>query len=784
MKIISLHIEDFGCFSDRTFDFSGGVNLVAGENESGKSTLISFIKFILYGMPKKSSETAAYRSRAISWQMGTASGSMEIESGGKSYTVSRRGVLRVTAKRESYSEECTIVDEALGIEVHKGECPGELFLGVPLSVFESTCFVRQLGSGDIDTEDVSRSLENMLVSADESLNLQKALEKIDAARKLYRHKNGKGGSIPELESEEASLKTRLARAMDDYNKILSRVDSINDMKSVISEKRTDLDRLEDLSSALGMVTVIKRFDLLHKTEGELSAAETALADYRNACVASYGSMPTESHASALGEANAAQKNAEKLLDAAQKIRENAENATQKFKSEYFAAFNENVRRVTDQKAVCDAIRSDVSSSKKKKKSAKLCFIISAVAAIASVASFAAFATYTSFSFSYVTVLNILLSVGAVSAVIFAGALALGILNSANAKKLSAKADASLSEYGVSAGEPSERLDALRITFKKYTDGLSRLSEHEHSVSLADSAKNMRKSDLDACRAATASLMNKWNGGCDEPLAAAEKAREIISRVAELEADEKRLSFSVAALTAELSEYDEKDVRGRVPAAIVEKFTAKDIEKVENEKRFVSMSLKQLSDKCLSAERELIMLEKETENPTRLSLELESVKERRIAETLTLDALVLASESLSLASSNIRSTVTPAIKSRAGEFMSVLTDDKYSSIGIDEEYNMSAQSESGTRSVALLSAGTQDLAYISLRMALLSLFYKDELPPLALDDALTQLDDRRAKNALRLLAAYAERGGQSILFTCHTREEAFLKEICAAKIVRL
>lgn len=784
MKIISLHIEDFGCFSNRDFDLSRGVNLVSGENESGKSTLISFIKFVLYGMPKKSSETAAFRSRSISWQTGVAAGSMQIETDGKLYTVSRRGVLRVTAKRESYSEECTIVDEALGIEVHKGECPGELFLGVPLSVFESTCFVRQLGSGDIDTDDVSRSLENMLVSADESLNLQKALDKIDSARKLYKHKNGKGGSIPELEAEEASLKTRLSRAMDDYNKILAKTDSINEMKSVISEKRTELDRLEDLTAALGMVNVIKRFDLLHKTEGELESARNALSGCKSDCVASYGAIPTEAHAGALAEANAAQKNAEKLFDAAQIQLENAANATQKFKNEYLAKFNENVRRVTDQKAVCDAIRSDVLSSEKKKKSAKLCFIISTVAAIASVASFAAFATYTSFSFSYVTVLNILLSVGAVSAALFAVALALGISNSTNAKKLSAKADATLSEYGVSAGEPSDRLDALRITFKKYSDGLSRLSEHEHSVSLADSAKNMRSSDLDACRAATDSLMNKWRGGCDEPLAAAEKAREIISRIAELEADEKRLSFSVAALTAELSEYDEKDVRARVPATIVERFTAKDIEKAESEKRFVSMSLKQLSDKCLSAERELIMLEKETENPSRISLELEGVKERRAAETLTLDALVLAQESLTLASSNLRSTVTPVIKSRAGEFMAVLTDDKYTSIGIDEDYNMSAQSESGTRSVSLLSAGTQDLAYLSLRMALLSLFYKDELPPLALDDALTQLDDRRAKNALRLLAAYADRGGQSILFTCHTREEAFLEDVCAANVIKL
>ena len=768
MKILKLNIEDFGCFRNRTFELSRGLNLIEGPNESGKSTILSFIKFVLYGMPKKTAETAPERSRSISWQSGVASGSMLIESDGKKYTIIRRGVLRQTAKRESYNEDSQIIDESLGIEVHKGECPGELFLGASLSVFESTCFVRQLGSSDIDKEDVSRALENMLVSADESLSLSRALEKIDAARKMYRHKNGKGGSIPELEAAEISLKTRLVKAQGDYERILAKTDLINETKIKISEKRAELDKLEDTTSALSSVNIIKRFSILHENETALKVAEDELDSFTSECVASYKRIPDEAHVRALSQADSAEKTAENLYNTAQAQYKNAVDAAEKFKSEYFAPFNERVRLTADQKSVCDAIKADADKSKAKKNSSKRTLVASGVLGVVSVGGI----------FLFMPVGIALLALAVIMVVIGASA-------SSTAKKLYKKAEKELASYGVRAGgDLDDMLDSLKAIFKRYSAGLTRLSEHEHSISLAESAKRLRQADLNTCRAATELLMDEWNGDKTTPEEAIERANEIIARHKELTNNRDQLSRTVDTMKTELADYDEKDLLARVPASIVNKFTAHDIEKAEEEKRFVSMALRQLNEKCLNAERELIMLEKETENPVRLTAELDETVEKKAAESFTLDALVLAAESLELASNNIRSTVTPVIKARAGEFMAILSGDKYSSLGIDGEYNMSAQSEEGTHSVTLLSAGTQDLAYISLRMALLSVFYKDELPPLTLDDALTQLDDKRARNALRLLSAYSERGGQSLLFSCHTREKKFLTEIGEANVISL
>ncbi|MDQ0254207.1 uncharacterized protein YhaN [Evansella vedderi] len=55
MKIVNVHIYGYGKWKDQSWELSeDGVQLFFGENESGKSTFMSFIKAILFGFPKKS----------------------------------------------------------------------------------------------------------------------------------------------------------------------------------------------------------------------------------------------------------------------------------------------------------------------------------------------------------------------------------------------------------------------------------------------------------------------------------------------------------------------------------------------------------------------------------------------------------------------------------------------------------------------------------------------------------------------------------------------------------
>ena len=54
MKIDSLHIDGFGVWNDRTWGpLEPGLNVFYGPNEAGKSTLMAFIRSILFGLDRR-----------------------------------------------------------------------------------------------------------------------------------------------------------------------------------------------------------------------------------------------------------------------------------------------------------------------------------------------------------------------------------------------------------------------------------------------------------------------------------------------------------------------------------------------------------------------------------------------------------------------------------------------------------------------------------------------------------------------------------------------------------
>ena len=50
MKIRELYLRNFGKFSGKKIVLKDGINLFYGENESGKTTIHTFIKSMLFGL--------------------------------------------------------------------------------------------------------------------------------------------------------------------------------------------------------------------------------------------------------------------------------------------------------------------------------------------------------------------------------------------------------------------------------------------------------------------------------------------------------------------------------------------------------------------------------------------------------------------------------------------------------------------------------------------------------------------------------------------------------------
>ena len=132
-----------------------------------------------------------------------------------------------------------------------------------------------------------------------------------------------------------------------------------------------------------------------------------------------------------------------------------------------------------------------------------------------------------------------------------------------------------------------------------------------------------------------------------------------------------------------------------------------------------------------------------------------------------EAIELAQNVLAEADQEIQNRFSPRLGELAAEYMSVLTGGKYDSVMISRDFSAMARESGGSvaRGSEYLSAGTLDLLYLAVRLAVCELALPEgENCPLIIDDALVNLDEERTAKALELLGEIS-RTRQVILFTC-------------------
>jgi len=78
MIIKRLDITSFGKFSGKVLEFSEGFNVIFGNNESGKSTVINFIFSMLYGFGDNRGKTISLREKYTPWSGGVCEGKMTV----------------------------------------------------------------------------------------------------------------------------------------------------------------------------------------------------------------------------------------------------------------------------------------------------------------------------------------------------------------------------------------------------------------------------------------------------------------------------------------------------------------------------------------------------------------------------------------------------------------------------------------------------------------------------------------------------------------------------------
>ena len=159
------------------------------------------------------------------------------------------------------------------------------------------------------------------------------------------------------------------------------------------------------------------------------------------------------------------------------------------------------------------------------------------------------------------------------------------------------------------------------------------------------------------------------------------------------------------------------------------------------------------------------------DPMALKSEHAQLLEQRDALERQYAAIALAIETLGRADSELQSRFSPQLAQKAADYMDCLTDGRYDDLVLARDLSAKARSadDPTPRDTAYLSAGTADLLYLSVRLALCELTCPADDPcPLVLDDTLVNFDDARAERARALFREIAQHR-QVILFTCHERD---------------
>ncbi|MFP6615025.1 MAG: AAA family ATPase [Candidatus Hydrogenedentota bacterium] len=156
--------------------------------------------------------------------------------------------------------------------------------------------------------------------------------------------------------------------------------------------------------------------------------------------------------------------------------------------------------------------------------------------------------------------------------------------------------------------------------------------------------------------------------------------------------------------------------------------------------------------------------------------LNEVDEERDATMKRLSQLELELQAASYAATVMEdvtqkrhSKIAPQLAELASLYLSTITDDAYNELLINRDMQVSIripQTQALNQDPGrLLSKGTVDQIYLSLRLAMVKTMSEDaEQIPMVLDDPFAHYDDSRVQSAMRLMAEVGETS-QVLLFTC-------------------
>ncbi|MCL1792262.1 MAG: AAA family ATPase [Oscillospiraceae bacterium] len=747
MLIERIDIESFGMLKNVHFAINNRLIVFYGSNESGKSMLAAFIKYMFFGHSEAKEPVGSNEKKLYTpWTTDKVAGSMIVHYRDRKYKIVRE-------YSEAASEKTRVIDLSTNITLQNDEEPGEFFFKMNEEVFTKTAFLKQFETSEIGGENLAGMIQNILFTADEDTNTQKTLQRLKDAKDILLFEDGSGGAVANLAGKRAGLKKSFENSVNDQKELLRMEGMIKDLEEKMltnNAKRNELnDELENYKAYNASQDLQRIENMRRQVEKLRDNAEKVTAKY-----AHKDFIPDMAFSRKLTEL------AGRLSEKKSKLTANLEQRDMSL-AKYHDALEKNQSfRVIERAGGIENVGNEYAGMKKSSGMFGNLKIICAALIFFS-------AALSAFLFLSKMFENPLIFASA--APFAAGALLFASAEGGKKKKIEElytsfdfKNETDFAYVLDDYPDTEAQLEILR----------GDLDEYENIV--LDGEK-----EFDEIYSAARGLLLLWNRTPESD----DKRPEDFLKYANLAseaADEIQKTRAIhdqhqAKLDAMLENVDEKALRKLAAAARKPNYDEKQLNR---EMEFLSKATESMREKENDIGKNIAAVPARLPDPVILESQINFLDEKIEELTAKHDALKLAIETLAYACNELKNSVAPRLSESAGTIFKTITGGKYEDLVSDKSLGLEITAESAKRAIGQFSAGTKDAAYLCLRMALLDLLFEDEIPPFICDEPFLRLDTGRLENLLKVISAMAKKT-QVFIFTCHERELALFKKIEAA-----
>ncbi len=746
MKLIRCYIENYGKLHQFSYDFDPKLSTILQENGWGKTTLTSFIKAMLFGLPTSAKKDLDENERAkyTPWQAGNFGGWLEFELKGKNYRVER-----FWGEKQS-KDKYTLFDLSTNKPISSPTFVEDT-LKLNAETFERSTFIGHNFSTKIKNDSIKERL-NKLLDNMETQSVNKIDDKLKELITSIEHQKGKGGKLWELTQKRDLLETEIKNceiARENAEKMS--IENENNKQKIaqiteqITQLQAKLQATNDYRVEQEKQKGIKQaFDEVQKIKSEIEVIDKF-----------FKNSPPDT--ATINSVTKAQNELKTLENTLENIKNNTSDKESLSLKNYFknGLTEQELNKIKEKNEKLRNISIPSTPAKNVITKRNLLIYGADILAIILVVMgvLGLILSSNSIPFIFIAIIGVL--IGGLSFFFTFKSPPQEItptqISSNKAKNQDyAKLKQEISDFVSKFGESTTNLNESIITIETKFRLLQHIQESEVEQKNQIS-EIQRRSDLNQ-----KFLENYLSQFYNSPINFANAIDDMLKKLQKKEFLQEQLKAKEAALpqmdsipqatNAALSDVDIKPIQA-------------ELIKAEKEKEQLTQANAQLQSKIdnlleeasASAKNKLIL------NETNEEIEMLSHK---------LNIAKLTQNYLKQASANLTGKYLFPITNSFKKYANMIVGNIFDNISIDTDFNIAIENMGEQKNAKYYSLGNRDIIELCMRLALAETLFDEENPPIILDDTFSNLDDEKTQKSLELVRQISNEF-QVIYLVCHS-----------------